>query len=99
MKKFLALIALSFFGQNLQADPVEAPNNSTWVKIEAIQVIGTTLINFQGYVEGSTVLNSFSVEERESNSHCLKSLYMMMEKPGKYMTRVGNYFCSLQVAK
>lgn len=99
MKKFFPLIALSLFGQNLQADPVYAPDNSTWVKIESVEIIGSTQINIQGYVEGSTVLNSFILQQFESNSHCLRSFYMMMEKPGKYTTRISSYSCSLQVAK
>jgi hypothetical protein len=99
MKKFFALMALSLFGQNLQADPVNAPENSIWVKIESIQVFGNTQIDIVGYVEGSTVLSSYVLQETGSNSHCLKSLYLMMEKPGKYTTRINYYTCTLQVAK
>lgn len=99
MKKVFALTSFLVFSQALQADPVTAPPGSTWVKIESVEATFSQ-INIQGYVEGSTVLNAWSLTNPEpAFSHCLRSFYLMMEKPGKYAAIVNYDSCILKLAK
>jgi hypothetical protein len=100
MKNFFAILFLSsLVSQSLQANPVYAPDGSTWVKIESVETTDSQ-VNIEGYVQGSTVLHlGYASGFEATKSHCLRSFYLMMEKPGKYETKVNNGYCTLKVVK
>ncbi len=98
MKKIFALMIVLLSSRTLSANPVYAPQGSTWVKIESMEVMGSQ-INIRGYVEGSTTLYDGYVTEFEATSHCMRTIYMMMDKPGKFVAKLGEGTCTLKAAK
>lgn len=103
MKLFLALLPMIVMTQNLRAETTSAPYGSTWTKVETLADFnGFTVVT--GYVEGSSVLMDsqfgFGNLTADAKSHCIKSFYLMMEKPGKYQVMLNEPSgCILKTAK
>jgi hypothetical protein len=103
MKLFLALVFMIVMTQNLRAEPTNAPNGSTWTKLESLGDFNAATV-VTGYVEGSSVLMQsqfgFGNLTPDAKIHCIKSFYLMMEKPGKYQVMLNELSgCILKPAK
>ncbi len=103
MKVFLTLLSMIVMTQNLRAEPTNAPNGSTWTKLESLGDFNAGAV-VTGYVEGSSVLmqSQFGLINLTTDAkiHCIKSFYLIMEKPGKYHVMLNEFSgCILKPAK
>lgn len=99
MIKFFFNLSLALSSTVLLAEIKYAPENSTWTRIESVQV-SDNQIDFQGNITSSADLNaSIIVLNPPMTDHCIRSMYMMLDKPGKYQLIASRQACTLKVVQ